>query len=663
MTQLSGEMSGTKGSAATAELDVRRGATGGQAVARALRDNGVTELFGVHGYINPVIEEACRLGVRMWHFRHEQAAGFAADAYARTARKPGVFFASASAGMANCLSSLSQGIGARSPMVLLVGQHGTAGDGLETLQEGYAAEAFKTVAKWTHRCTDAELNAYWVRKALVDAMTYPQGPVVLEFPLNNQWRPAPVPQLKYRRGDGLPELPQTQGDPERVDRVAELLRAAERPVLIAGDGVHWSDGASDYQRLAELLQAPAGARRTARGAIPEDHPLAFASGYRRPLFEQADLICVVGLQAGELDSWFEPPEWPRDVTYVQIQETPQDVWHALPSEEVVVGSSRLVLRQLVDRLEGDGPCRRDAWVELLAAARARHRDRRRRLAQEHGGRSPIHTYELAQAIGETVAPDATIIYDSYQGSLYLTDAIQARFSGQVLDAGPRVALGQGVGMAFGAAVARPGAQVVTLVGDGGIGLAGMDLETLARYQIPAVVVILNNSSWGGASLVQEDIQPGMASWEMTHDLHYDEVFAPLGCHAERVTTAEQLRPALERALASGRTAVVDVVADTDGPAVSVPWLRLKTGEFYSRGVDDLPASVLRHFHAVSPNEALRLHKMARDNGTHIPLRFISQLTGHDEQRLADTAARSGYRFWTVDEHVERMPSDAGAESV
>jgi acetolactate synthase-1/2/3 large subunit len=627
--------------------DVSPDLTGARAVARALVENGVTDLFGVHGYINPVLEEACRLGAQMWHFRHEQAAGFAADAYARTARRPGVCFASASAGMANYLSSLSQGIGARSPMVLLVGQHGTAGDHLETLQEGYAAEAFKTVAKWTHRCTDPELNAYWVRKALVDAVSYPPGPVVLELPLNNQWRPGPVPQLKYRDHAGLPEIPQTQGDPERVQRVADLLRNAQRPVLIAGDGVHWSGASAELQGLAELLQAPAGGRRTARGAMPEDHPLAFSSGYRRALFDDADLICIVGLQAGELDSWFEPPEWPRDVTYVQIQETPQDIWHALPAEEVVVGSSRLVLRQLLDALEGDGQRERTAWVEVLREAREQHRARRSQLAERYAGRTPIHTYELAQAIGETVDADASIIYDSYQGSLYLTDAITARFSGQVLDAGPRVALGQGVGMALGAAVARPGAQVLTLVGDGGIGLAGMDLETLARYGIPAVVVILNNSSWGGGSLVQEDLQPGMASWEITADLHYDEVFAPMGCHVERVTRAEDLRPALQRALASGKTAVVDVVADTDGPAVSVPWLRLKTGEFYSRGIDDLPHSVLRHFGAVSPGEALRLHKMARDNGTHIPLSFIAQLTDNDERELAELAERTGYPVWTA----------------
>ncbi len=624
--------------------------TGARAVARALLDNGVTDLFGVHGYINPAIEEACRLGVRMWHFRHEQAAGFAADAYARTLRKPGVFFASASAGMANCLSSLSQGIGALSPMVLLVGQHGTAGDRIETLQEGYAAEAFKTVAKWTHRCTDWEMNSYWVRKALFDSVAYPPGPVVLEFPLNNLWDSGPAAQRKYLPTRNLPQVPATQGDPEAVRAAAELLLSSQRPVLIAGDGVYWSDGAAEYQRLAEFLQAPASARRTARGAIPEDHPLAFASGSRRRLFEQADLICLVGLRAGELESWFEPPDWPRGPRYIQINETAGEIWHGLSSDAIIVGSSKLVLRQLLDRVSearNGKPVAREAWVKVLEDARTRYRSRREQLAAEYAGRRPIHTFELAQAIADTVDPDATIIYDSYSGSLYLTEAITARFPGQVLDAGPRVALGQGIGMCFGAALARPGKQVVTLIGDGGIGLSGMDMETLARYKVPALVVVLNNSSWGGNSLAREELQPDIGSWDTTTGLRYDLVFGPMGCHGEHVERAADLRPALKRALAAvaqGKPAVVNVIADTDSTGISMPWLRLKTGEYYSRGIDDLPESVLKHYRGLSPVEALRLHKMVVDNGTNVTLSFIADLTGIPENVLRETAEKYSYQL-------------------
>jgi acetolactate synthase-1/2/3 large subunit len=625
--------------------------TGARAAALALIDNGVTDLFGIHGYINPVIEEACRLGARMWHFRHEQAAGFAAEAYGRIMRQPGVFFVSASAGMANCLSSLSQGIGTRSPMLLLVGQHGTAGDHLGALQEGYAAECFKTVSKWTHRVLDPELNSYWVRQALVDAATYPAGPVVLEFPLNNQWSSGDAIQRKYVAKSGLPVMPATQADPACVEKIVGLLAHAKRPLILAGDGVYWSDGAAELVALAEQLTVPTNGRRTARGVISEDHPLAVSAGYRGPLLRDADLVMLVGLRAGELESWFEPPDWPSpaSTTYVQIQDAAEELWLGLDTAVNAVGSSRLVLQQihasLRDRLGDEAfPVPREAWLKELHDNRVAFHARRQETAAALSGQSPIHTYELADAIAAEADPDASIIYDSYSGSLYLTDAVRATFPGQILDAGPRVALGQGVGMAFGAGIARPGKQVITLVGDGGIGLAGMDIETLVRYDVPAVIVVLNNSSWGGNALMHDDIHPDLGSWDMIPGIRYDEMFSPLGCHVEHVSESVELRPALRRAMDSGKVAVLNVVADTNSIEASLPWLRLKIGEFYSRGMEDLPESVVLHFRGLSVTETLRLHKSALDNGTRIPMSFMADLTGNDEAELTDFAARTGYLY-------------------
>ena len=625
--------------------------TGAREVAQALIDNGVTDLFGIHGYINPVIEEAVRLGARMWHFRHEQAAGFAAEAYGRTTRKPGLFFVSASAGMANALSSLSQGIGTRSPIVLLVGQHGTAGDHLGILQEGYAAEAFKTVAKWTHRLTDWELNSHWVHKALTDSISYPAGPVVLELPLNNQWSYGDAVQRKYLPGTGeTPVIPQTQADPSRVSAAVEILATAERPLLLAGDGVYWSGGAAELTELTEYLKAPTGARRTARGALSEKHPLAVSAGYRGRLLREADTVLIVGLRAGELESWFEPPDWPAPgvAKYIQLQETAEDLWWGLDSTIDMVGSSKLVLRQILDGIRAkratDEPVDRPEWLSRLNAARAAHVANRAARLEAVRDRKPIHTYELAQAIADEADEDATIIYDSYQGSLYLTDAVSAVRPGQILDAGPRVALGQGVGMAFGAGIARPGSQIVSLIGDGGIGLAGMDIETLTRYNVPAVLVVLNNSSWGGNSLMREDIQPDIGSWDMTPGLRYDRIFEPFGCHVEHVEDASELRSALRRAFDSGKVAVVNVVADSESIESSVPWLRLKIGEFYSRGIDDLAENLVKHFRELSKIEALRLHKSALDNGTRIPMSFIAELCGHAESELNELAAKTGYRY-------------------
>lgn len=618
--------------------------TGGTAVARALIDNGVTHMFGIHGYINNVLEEACLLGVTNIHFRHEQSAGFAADAYGRITQKAGVCYASASGGMSNYLAPLSQGIGALSPMVLLVGQHGTAGDNLEVLQEGYAADCFKTVTKWTKRLTDWELNSYWTQKALRDACTYPPGPVCLEIPLNNQWRFGPEPQRKYIAAHEQPRVPQSAGDPRTVARVADLLLGAKRPLIVAGDGVYWSGASEVLQSLAATLQIPVNTRRTARGAVSEDDPLSLPTSGRGMMLAEADLVVLVGMRAGELESWFEAPDWPRGkVTYIQVNETAQELWHALPSKEMVVGASRLVLQQILDIVAADQqrPARTE-WLAKLRQVREQVVARRAQLLQKYAGRQPIHTFELTDVLGKVVDADASIIYDSYSGSLYLTDAVRARFAGQILDAGPRVALGQGVGMSIGAALARPGKQVVSLVGDGGIGISGPDIETMIHYKIPCVVVVLNNSSWGGNALMGEDIHPGI-DWSVGLNNRWDKAFQALGAHGEYVERSEELAPAMRRALESGKPAVVNVVADCDGTDYSQAWLRLKSGDMYSRGLGEIGDDIRRHFQ-ISPLNALRMRKSAEDNGTQIPLSFMAKLTNNSEEELRRIAKERGYEI-------------------
>lgn len=620
--------------------------TGGRAVARTLVENGVTDMFGVHGYINNVLEETCRLGVNNIHFRHEQSAGFAADAYGRIKQKTGVCYASSSGGMSNYLAPLSQGIGALSPMLLLVGQHGTAGDGLEVLQEGYAAECFKTVTKWTKRLTDWEMNSYWTQKALRETCSYPPGPICLEIPLNNQWNHGSAPQRKYipAHGDIAPVF--SAGDARRVERVAELLLAAKRPLIVVGDGIYWSQGSESLLALAELMQVPVNCRRTARGAVSEVHPLGLPASMRGPMLSEADLIILIGVRAGELESWFEAPDWPRGaVKYVQINETPQELWYALPTEEMVVGTSRLVVEQLTALCAvslGKKAVERSDWISRLAALRERHTQNRAKLLEKFSGHTPIHTYELTDVLADVVDHDASVIYDSYSGSLYLTDAVKARFAGQILDAGPRVALGQGIGMSIGAAVARPGKQVVTLVGDGGMGIAAPDIETMIHYDLPAVVVVLNNSSWGGNSLQGDDIHPNI-DWSVGRNNRWDLAFEAFGAHGEFVERSEDLAPAMRRALESGKPAVVNVVADCDGVDYSQAWLRLKSGDMFSRGLDEIGPEIRRHF-AVTPINALRIMKTAMDNGTNIPLSFIAGLTGNDEEDLRELAEARSFKI-------------------
>jgi acetolactate synthase-1/2/3 large subunit len=157
--------------------------------------------------------------------------------------------------------------------------------------------------------------------------------------------------------------------------------------------------------------------------------------------------------------------------------------------------------------------------------------------------------------------DATIVIDSFTMSGWMSQWFHARFPGQILDAGPLAPVGHGVGMAIGAQLARPGKQVVLIIGDGGLGVSGFDLETARRYGLPIVAVLWNNSSWGPSFEEMPFLKGRTDPFEILPNQRYDRMFELMDCHGEHVERPEEFRPALERALRAGKTALVNVVGD------------------------------------------------------------------------------------------------------
>ena len=609
---------------------------GGKVVGQSLKEGGVEAVFGIYGSINLAIEEANRLGVKMYHFRHEQSAGFAADAYARCLRKPGVCFSSSAPGFVNLVSPIAQAKGALSPVVLLNGQHGISGDGLDTIQEGYATEVMKPFAKWTHRCLDWNLHSYWVTRALNESVQYPPGPIVLEFPRNSLNVRGPEQQMKYlSEGRPRPSLP--QGDSGEVERAVKLLLAAERPLLIVGDGVYWSDGMRTLRELAEHLNIPVHSRRTARGAVSENHSLAFTGGYRAPLLRDADVICIVGLRATWLEEWFEPPEWTRSAKYIQVQENASEIWPALPTEIAIVGSSGPILAQMlvaaIDLVKT--PPKRDPWLGQLAEARSRFKRRQAETLEHHlrsNGRL-MHPDVLGARLAEFLDPSTTIIFDSFTGTSFFTDKLEAKFAGQIIDAGLHQPVGHGIGMCAGAQVARPGKPVMTLIGDGGFGISAMDMETLLRHKLPAVVVLLNNSSWAGVAAGHDLFYPEMGSWDNLPGIRYDRMFRELGCHTEYADRPDEIIPALDRAFSSGKPALVHVVGDTND--VHPFRLRICWGDAWTRGdIDQLPEGAKAQLRKVaSPATIQRTRKFWLDNGVDIPAEELAVMADFPKEKL------------------------------
>ncbi len=556
---------------------------GGEIVGKVLKEEGVKYFFGIQGaHMWGLLLGISGQDIQMIHMRHEQAGVYAADAYARVTQSPGVCFGTAGPGMQNMVAGISQAYLARSPVVALFGQHSPVEDGLKGLQVGWGAEVVRTMTKWGLRVVDGNTIGYWVRKALRDSLTYPPGPVALDLP-----PVATVPQFREDRQryagwrGPVSTVPAGPADEKLVEKAVRILLEAKKPLIMGGDGIYWSNASAELKELVELLQVPVNTRRMGRGAVPDDHQLAVGGRYRGRLLRSADVVLIVGHHIGYLEGWGQGPPygtWNMDAKYIQITESQQDLSLMIPTEVEIIGNVKTVLRQMIDcastLVKKEAP-KREAWLKHLNESRQAAEQRQREEEQGAKDASPIHPAVLGQEVAKFLddsARDATVIFDSFTGTAFFTDRLTSRFAGQVLDCAEQGGVGQGIGMGIGAQLARPGKPVLSYMGDLGMGVGAMDIETALRYKLPVVYVVnCNGTNISGIRDVYfaktklatvRDGVPGMA-WDFLPNIRYDKMFAPLGCYTEYVEKPSEVRPALERAFNSGITSVVNVVVDRD----------------------------------------------------------------------------------------------------
>lgn len=539
---------------------------GGALVGRILKEQKVKYLFAINGgHTFPILANLRNNDVQMIHMRHEQACAYAADAYARTTATPGVCSVTAGCGLTNAVTGLCVAGLTGSAVVCIAGQHPSTEDYLGSFQEAYGSEICRSFSKYTKRIIDWTTIEVDLRQAFREALSYPQGPALVEIPANILYHQDDI--FRQRPGAKVydPDELRSQGDPRQIERALELLQRAERPLIAGGDGVFWSNAAPELCEFADLTHIPAYTRRAGQGAVPEDHPLAVRGACKKPFTGRADVVLAIGFKFWSGEHFGEPPTWNDKASYIQVDAAASRIgWH-VPAEVAIVGDPKLVLRQLIDtanRLGLDFSHRKGSvWLREVAEVRANYErtiDEQERAARD---KVPVHPDYLARSLCELMDRDASVVIDSFTMSGWMTQWFTARFAGQVIDAGPLAPVGHGVGMAIGTQLARPGKQVVLVIGDGGLGIGGWDIETALRYKLPIVTVLWNNSSWGPSFEQMPLLKGRVDAFEILPKLRYDKMFEIMGCHAEYVEEPAQLKPALERAMRSGRPSFINVIGD------------------------------------------------------------------------------------------------------
>jgi acetolactate synthase-1/2/3 large subunit len=351
-----------------------------------------------------------------------------------------------------------------------------------------------------------------------------------------------------------------RGDPALVERAAALLGKAAHPVLMAGSAVWWCDAAAPLRALAEQQNIPVFLNGSGRGSLPPDHPLFFSLA-RRTALRAADVVLLVGTPLDFRLSYGKPSLIPETARLIWIDTAPEAIGVNRPPEVGIAGDVGAVLEQLAAAT----PKRRKrmAWVaHIREEEEAACRREEPMMASDQ---VPIHPLRLCRELRDALDRDAYVIGDGGDIVSWGARVINAWEPGHWLDAGPMGTLGAGTGYAIAARVARPDKQVAVLFGDGAFGLNGMEFETMARHNLPVVAVIGNDGQWGQIKHPQKAMIGHSTAADLAPGIRYDRMVEALGGCGELVERPEDIRPAIERAFASGRPACVNVLTDPTIP--------------------------------------------------------------------------------------------------
>jgi acetolactate synthase-1/2/3 large subunit len=529
---------------------------GGRLAARAIAAHGVDTVFTLSGgHVMPVYEGCRHEGVRVLDVRHEQAAAHAAEAWGRIGRTCGVAVVTAGPGVTGTLTAVANCFVAQTPLVVIGGARPVVQAGQGALQELDQVSLFKPVTKWAEICTDPERIPDFVAAAFRHARARPRGPVYLELPMDVLFADADDPgPLAPARLDARPF-----GDPDEIARAADLLSRAERPLLIAGSGVWWDGAWEELRSLVDAGRIPVFLQGSARGAVPPDDELVFAHA-RGTALEAADVVCVVGTG---LDFRLGFGRLPRETRLVQVHADAAELGRNRSPDVGIVGDCAAVLAALADSVRPVSD--RPDWLVRLREAEAAWWDAHR--GEIESDAAPLHHYRLGAELDAVLDPGTIVIGDGGDVVAAVSRVLRVRRPGHWFDPGPFGCLGVGPPYALGVLAAEPEAQVVVVAGDGAFGLNGFEFETLTRFDLPAVFVIGNDAAWGEIRVPQVGIYgpDGEVATRLAPS-RYDRLVEAFGGHGEHVERPEELRPALERALGSGRPAIVNVMLDPDAMA-------------------------------------------------------------------------------------------------
>lgn len=528
------------------------------AIATALKAEGVDVLFAYP--VNPLIEAAAAEDIRTVIVRQERTGLHMADAYSRVSSgdKIGVFCMQHGPGSENAFGGVAQAFAESVPILVVPG--GYPRDRATYYPNFSSALNMRNITKWAEPVTTAQTVPGILRRSFSQLRNGRPGPVLIEVPAD-VWNEEVPDDWSHAPSFAAKSAP----DPDDVAAAARVLASASRPVIYAGQGVHWAKAWPELRALAETWNIPVTTSIEGKSAFPEDHPLSLGSGGKanpRPVkrfLAEADVIFGVGCSFAITSFGVSMPVGKR-IIHATLDS--KDINKDIAVQHALVGDAKLTLAALGEAMAGldrstadtrrDVPRRiaelRDAWLgewtpKLTSNA------------------APISPYRVVAELNRMVDKDRTIItHDAGSPRDQMTPFWEATAPLSYIGWGKTTQLGYGLGLAMGAKLAKPDNLCINVWGDAAIGFTGMDLETAARERIAILSILFNNSSMAVETPKMPVSQAKYGTTDITGN--YADLATSLGCYGERIADPAEITAALKRGIAAtqeGRPVLLEFV--------------------------------------------------------------------------------------------------------
>ncbi len=556
--------------------------TGGEVIARMLRLESVEKVFGIiDGTYFGLYSSLGKYGIDLITPRHETCAAHMAGAYARLTGKLGVCIASNGPGVANILPGVAveNGEGNR---VLLITSTRRVGIGYPdrggTYQYFNQVGAIKPMSKWSGAVPSFDRLPELMRRAFRYSFSGRPGVVHVDVPedIMNGKNGAEglLEPDAYRRT--APIVP----DPHQVRAAADLLTAAELPLIHAGSGVIHADAFDELRLVAEMLHSPVTTSWAARGAFPENNDRAIPMLYvslNNQVRNDADVVLGLGSRFGETDWWGKAPNWrsPAQQKLIQVDVDDEILGLNKPTALAILGDVKLFLKALVPLLaERKQKMKFDHRRGLVQRYLTERRNQRQKLDRSLSEEGPLmNTAHVARTCEKFFEDDAICVIDGGNTAIWAHFFREVRHPNTILQTAKFGMLGAGIAQALGAKIAFPNRQVYCIIGDGAMGFHPQEIETAVRNDLRVIYLVCCDKQWGMVKMNQQfALRPIKTMFAKTlgpdetinadlGEIQWDKLAESMGAHGERVSQPEELRAAMQRAQESGRCAVIHVDVD------------------------------------------------------------------------------------------------------